>query len=155
MPKSPAESRIRQARRSKAARGKIHAYLPGTFRQGIRSLIMLRNFLLAHVKGELAAALFTIMVGSLLGTPGCRAAETGLLRLSCVNLVGGARISIVVDLDRHLVDAIPAANFSDKWITWHDPQRGYLDLERATGKLDIRNASSTGGYFLHYQCRPE
>ena len=105
--------------------------------------------------GALAAGLFALLAGSLLGAIGCQAAETGLLHLSCANTVGGARISIVVDLDHHLVDSIPASTFNAKWITWHDPQRGYLDLERATGKLDIRNASSTGGYFLHYQCRPE
>ena len=102
----------------------------------------------------MAAALFAVLAGSLVCASDGRAADAGLLHLSCVNLVGGARISVVIDLDHALADSQPA-KLSDKWITWHDPQRGYLDLERATGKLDIRNASSTGGYFLHYQCRPE
>ena len=66
----------------------------------------------------------------------------------------GASWPIVVDLDRGRVDSLPAT-ITDKWISWHDPKQGFFDLERATGKLQFRNASSTGGYFLYYTCRPE
>ena len=76
------------------------------------------------------------------------------MHLNCANVVGGATIAIVVDPDHQTVDSLPAT-FSDKLITWHDANRGYLDLNRSTLKLDIRIASSTGGYFLHYQCKPE
>ena len=76
------------------------------------------------------------------------------MRLTCANVVGGATVAIVVDVDHQTVDSLPAT-LSDKWVTWHDPKLGYLDLDRATLKLDIRIASSTGGYFLHYQCKPE
>ena len=117
-------------------------------------LIMLRKFFQARGMGGLAVGLFAALAGSALGAADGRAAEAGLMHLSCVNAVGGARISIVVDLDHQLVDSLPAT-LSDKWITWHDPKRGYLDLDRASLKLDIRNASSTGGYFLHYLCRSE
>jgi hypothetical protein len=128
--------------------------LSGISELGFSALILLRHFFYARGRGALAAALFAVLAGSFVGASGGRAADTGMLHLSCVNLVGGARISIVIDLDRALADSQPA-KLSDKWITWHDPQRGYLDLERASGRLDIRNASSTGGYFLHYQCQPE
>jgi hypothetical protein len=76
------------------------------------------------------------------------------MHLNCANVVGGATIAIVVDPDHQTVDSLPAT-VSDKWITWHDPNRGYLDLDRSSLKLDIRIASSTGGYFLHYLCKPE
>jgi hypothetical protein len=115
---------------------------------------MLRNFFWNRSKREFALGLFAVLAVSASGVPGW-AAEPKQLRLSCVNRVGGAQLSIVVDLDAHLIDSLPATTFNDTWISWHDRNRGYLDLERATGKLDIRNASSTGGYFLHYQCRPE
>ncbi|MBV8777377.1 MAG: hypothetical protein JO258_09300, partial [Alphaproteobacteria bacterium] len=57
-------------------------------------------------------------------------------------------------LDRSTVDAIPAT-ISEKSVHWRDPKQGWLDLERATGALQVRNVSSTGGYFLHYVCKPE
>ena len=38
---------------------------------------------------------------------------------------------------------------------WTDPKGGIYELERATGKLQLRAASTTGGYFLHYTCQSE
>jgi hypothetical protein len=83
-----------------------------------------------------------------------REAAAGLLHLRCTNPASGARWPIVVDLDRSRVNSF-AATITDRWISWRDPNSGFFDLERATGKLALRNASSTGGYFLHYQCGPE
>jgi len=77
-----------------------------------------------------------------------------LLHLRCTNSASGANWPIVVDLDHNLVDSLPAT-ITDKWVSWHDPKQGFFELERATGKLEFRNASSTGGYFLHYTCLPE
>jgi hypothetical protein len=71
--------------------------------------------------------------------------------LRCTNPVSGTTWEVVLDPDRGLVDA-NAATFTDKWVSWRDPKQGYYDLERATGKLQFRNASSTGGYFLYYTC---
>jgi hypothetical protein len=79
---------------------------------------------------------------------------TGSLHLRCTNPASGTSWPIVVDLDHGRVDSL-AATITDKRITWHDPKRGYFDFDRATGQLQFRNASSTGGYFLHYTCRPE
>jgi hypothetical protein len=77
-----------------------------------------------------------------------------VLHLRCTNRASGASWPIVVDLEHGRVGSL-AATITDEWISWHDPQQGFFDLERATGKLQIRNASSTGGYFLYYICRPD
>jgi hypothetical protein len=77
-----------------------------------------------------------------------------LLRLRCSNPISGATWPVLVDLDRGRVDSLPAT-ITDRSISWHDPNQGFFDLDRATGQLEMRNASSTGGYFLHYICRPE
>jgi hypothetical protein len=81
-----------------------------------------------------------------LAVPG-RPAAAALLRLRC-------NWAVVVDLDRSRVDSLPAT-ITEQSISWHDPNQGFYDLDRATGQLEFRNASSTGGYFLHYTCRPE
>ena len=83
-----------------------------------------------------------------------RADAAGILHLRCTNPASGTSWPIVVDLDHGRVDSL-AATITDKRITWHDPKQGYFDFDRATGQLQFRNASSTGGYFLHYTCRPE
>lgn len=82
------------------------------------------------------------------------AAAAGILHLRCTNPASGASWPVVVDLDHARVDS-QAATITDKWITWRDPKQGFFDFERDTGKLQFRNASSTGGYFLYYTCRPE
>lgn len=82
------------------------------------------------------------------------AAVSRILHLRCTNPVSGASWPVVVDLDRGRVDSLPAT-ITDKSISWHDPKQGFFDLERDTGKLQFRNASSTGGYFLNYTCRSE
>ena len=91
----------------------------------------------------------------LLGAAGeVRTAELHTLRLRCTNAASGTSWPIVVDLDHGTVDSL-AATINRSWISWHDPKQGFFDLDRATGKLQLRNASSTGGYFLYYTCRPE
>jgi hypothetical protein len=82
------------------------------------------------------------------------AAEGGVLHLRCTNPVGGANWPVAVDLDHGLVDSRPAT-ISGGWIKWTDAKGGVYELERATGKLQLRGASTTGGYFLHYTCQPE
>jgi hypothetical protein len=83
-----------------------------------------------------------------------RAAAAGILHLRCTNPASGASWPVVVDLDHRRVDSL-SATITDKWITWRDPKQGFFDFERDTGKLQFRNASSTGGYFLYYTCRTE
>jgi hypothetical protein len=81
-------------------------------------------------------------------------AQPALQRWRCTNAASGAHWTIVLDADRSRVDRFPAT-FTDRVISWRDPDRGFYDLNRASGDLQLRNASSTGGYFLHYRCRPE
>jgi hypothetical protein len=114
---------------------------------------MLENFFQTGGRARLTAALLAAFGGMMLATGGW-AAETGTLHLRCTNAASGASWPIVVDLDHARVDSIPAT-ITDKQISWPDPKQGFFDLERASGKLQFRNASSTGGYFLYYTCRPE
>lgn len=114
---------------------------------------MLKKFCPAEIAPRLAASLgFAVATISFLGEGW--AAEPGILRLRCTNVVGGANWPVIVDLNRSLVDKLPAT-ISDSWIKWRDANGGIYELERATGKLQLRGASSTGGYFLHYSCKPE
>jgi len=115
---------------------------------------MLRNFFDYGALIRLSGGLMLALATSAIPASGGWAAEAGLLRLRCTNPIGGATWSIVVDLDRNLVDTLPAT-ITDKWISWTDRSRGIYELERATGKLQLRAASTTGGYFLHYVCQPE
>lgn len=89
-----------------------------------------------------------------IGNGGAAAAVAGMLHLRCTNPASGASWPVVVDLDHGRVDSF-AATMTDKSISWRDPKQGFFDLERATGKLEFRNASSTGGYFLYYTCKAE
>jgi hypothetical protein len=102
-------------------------------------------------RGVAGAAAATILLAGA-GQPPPAAA--GTLHLRCTNAASGATWPLAVDLDRSRVDSLPAT-ITKKWISWHDPQAGFFDLERDTGQLQLRNASSTGGYFLHYFCRPD
>lgn len=95
-----------------------------------------------------------IAAGAACAVLGASPAAAATLNLRCTNPASGASWPVAIDLDHARVGAFPA-EISEKWIRWHDPQAGYFDLERATGKLRLRNASSTGGYFLHYVCRRE
>ena len=114
---------------------------------------MLKIFMRCDALARLAVLLLVSASTAGLSASG-RAAEVALLHLRCTNSASGANWPIVVDLDHNLVDSLPAT-ITDKWVSWHDPKQGFFELERATGKLEFRNASSTGGYFLHYTCLPE
>jgi hypothetical protein len=115
---------------------------------------MFKKFFHANGQERFLAALIVGCAGGLLAVDCGHAAETGLLHLRCTNPAGGANWSIVVDLDQRLVDSRPAS-ITSSWISWHNANGGVFELERATGKLQLRAASSTGGYFLRYTCEPE
>lgn len=102
---------------------------------------------------RLGAAFIGIAILSIVATGGW-AADQGELHLRCVNAVSGANWPVVVDLDRGLVDARPAT-ITASHIEWRDPGGGVYQFDRMTGRLQLSAASSTGGYFLHYTCRPE
>lgn len=98
--------------------------------------------------------LFAAAAGLVALPAATRAADAGLLRLRCTNVVGGANWPVVIDLDRRLADAQPATITHDS-IEWRDAKGGVYELDRATGKLRLRGASTTGGFFLHYTCKAE
>jgi hypothetical protein len=115
---------------------------------------MSKIFLHSGVWAQLVTGLIAILFACMELPVAGRASETGTLRLRCTNPASGASWTIAIDLDDALVDSRPAT-ITDNWIRWPDPKQGFFDLERATGKLQFRNASGTGGYFLHYTCVPE
>ena len=101
-----------------------------------------------------AAKQAALAAGFALPMTAASAAPGGVLLMRCTNPVGGATWSIAIDLDHQLVDTRPA-KISGDWISWRDEHGGIYELERETGKLQLRAASTTGGYFLHYFCQPE
>ncbi len=120
-------------------------------------MLRLFSLLRARSRGGLAdwragSAVLAAGIGISLAC-GCTA-QAAILNLQCTNPASGTTWAIVIDLERHLVGSIPA-EITDARISWHDPSQGYFELDRASGRLEFRNASSTGGYFLHYRCRPE
>jgi hypothetical protein len=115
---------------------------------------MLATFLPCRGLRRIAAGVLLAAAASAVSMAGTEAAESGTLRLRCTNPASGANWPVVIDLDHARVDSLPAT-ITEKWISWPDPKQGFFDLERATGKLQFRNASSTGGYFLNYTCRAE
>jgi hypothetical protein len=75
--------------------------------------------------------------------------------IPCTNLVSGTSWQITIDFAKSTVNSNPA-RISGAQITWHDASDGgNYTLDRRSGKLTVVVASSTGGYFLHDQCRLE
>ncbi len=80
-------------------------------------------------------------------------AEQRALAVTCTNPFSGTTWQIRIDYDRGTVDSNPA-RISDAEISWHDAKDGgNYTLDRASGKLTVVVASSTGGYFLYDQCK--
>lgn len=72
--------------------------------------------------------------------------------VTCTNTVSHAAMQIRIDFTKRTVNADPA-RIGDSQITWHDAkEQANYTLDRKTGRLDAVIPSSTGGYFLHYQC---
>src|ERR1700692_61368 len=115
---------------------------------------MLQNFFKGRREHRLTGGLLLALATSAIPVSRGLAADAGVLHLRCTNPVGGANWPVVVDLDHNLVDAF-SATITDKWIKWQNANGGVYEFERATGKLQLRAASTTGGYFLHYTCQPE
>jgi hypothetical protein len=94
------------------------------------------------------AAVLTVLAVSAAGAAG------GETAMTCTNVASGARWQIHIDFQKSTVDANPAEITAAK-ISWHDAaDGGNYTLDRKSGNLTVIVASSTGGYFLHHQCRP-
>lgn len=106
--------------------------------------------LFSRLKTSLAAA-FTAFTAPALALS-AQAAPLDQAALTCTNPASGAHWQIKIDYDRQTVDANPA-RISDGEISWHDASDGgNYTLDRASGKLTVIVASSTGGYFLYDHC---
>jgi opacity protein-like surface antigen len=82
------------------------------------------------------------------------AAQAAVTVWRCVNPHSGAAWDIRIDEEKKLVDSLPAEITAAR-VEWHDTvDGGYYSLDRATGALTMRAASSTGGYFLYHRCAP-
>jgi hypothetical protein len=98
----------------------------------------------------IAAAAFSIGICA----PAAAAApEHGQTTIACSNPASGATWQIAIDFDRRTVDGY-AASIDDSTIAWRDPRdQGNYALDRKSGNLRVAVPSSTGGYFLHDQCK--
>jgi hypothetical protein len=72
----------------------------------------------------------------------------------CSNPASGTDWRVSVDVEHGRVDNFPA-RIDARSIRWRDAGNRSFELDRSTGALRMRNASSTGGYSLDYLCRPE
>ncbi|MDR3533139.1 MAG: hypothetical protein P4L90_21585 [Rhodopila sp.] len=95
-----------------------------------------------------------VIAGGLLIAANGQPARAAPTTITCTNPGSAAAWEVRLDFDRGEVDGFPA-RITDRWISWHDTLNGgYYDLDRASGALTVRFASSTGGYFLHDTCQP-
>ncbi len=98
-----------------------------------------------------SAPLPALALLALLPAAGAQAAVT---TWHCVNPHSKAAWDLRIDDEKKLVDAFPAEITAGR-VEWHDTvDGGYYSLDRATGALTMRSASSTGGYFLFDRCAP-
>lgn len=75
--------------------------------------------------------------------------------MTCTNPASGSSWQITIDFDRRTVDSY-AATIDDTTISWRDPRdQGNYALDRSSGNLTVAVPSSTGGYFIHDQCKLE
>ena len=73
--------------------------------------------------------------------------------VACTNPASGSQWQIRIDYARSTVDTYPAS-ITEAKISWHDTSDGgNYTLDRKSGNLTVVIASSTGGYFLHDQCK--
>ena len=76
----------------------------------------------------------------------------GTVTYRCTNPASNATWDIEIDLERQIADSYPAS-ISNSQITWHNTgDAGNYSLDRASGRLTIIRASSTGGYAIFDTC---
>jgi hypothetical protein len=115
---------------------------------------MMASMLFHRLSRQLLAGITAVAVGTAVGPSGA-ATPSAATTMTCTNPLSGANWKISVDFAKGTVDANPA-RISDASISWHDQKDGgNYTLDRKTGKLTVIVASSTGGYFLYDQCRPD
>ena len=106
----------------------------------------------AHIK--FAPIIVTALTLSISGLPliGHLPAHAAEITYLCINPASGTMWNLKIDDARQTADSLPAEITTTR-TTWHDTVRGgFYELDRKTGLLTFRNASSTGGYMLYYRC---
>jgi hypothetical protein len=99
-----------------------------------------------------AVALMLPLAVTGLALTGLKPAHAAETTLRCLNLASGAAWNLKIDDERKTADSV-AADITATRVTWHDIRRGgFYELDRTSGLLTFRNASSTGGYILYYRC---
>ena len=99
--------------------------------------------------------LFVLLAAGLAGWDAVAQPQGGHRVMICTNPASGASWQITVDFERRTVDSY-AATISDSTVFWRDPRdQGNYTLDRRSGNLTVAIPSSTGGYFIHDQCKLE
>jgi hypothetical protein len=100
-----------------------------------------------------SAAFLLAMLAGLADWGAAAQTQGGSRVITCSNPASGASWQITIDFERQTVDSY-AATISDSTIAWRDPRDlGNYTLDRKSGNLTVIIASSTGGYFIHDQCK--
>jgi len=91
---------------------------------------------------------------SLIGLPltDRQPAHAAEITFRCLNPASGATWNLKIDDERQTADSV-SAEITRTRVMWHDVHGGSYELDRGSGLLTFRNASSTGGYLLYYQCQ--
>jgi hypothetical protein len=123
-----------------------------------RSVVM-KKTACAYKKGSirlstpLAATIFGFWIAVGPPEPASAEPQQGNIAVTCTNPYSGTTWQIRIDYDRRTVDSNPA-KIDDSTISWRDASNGwYYALDRKSGQLTATFASSTGGSFLHDQCK--
>jgi hypothetical protein len=103
----------------------------------------------------LAVALLAASIGAGGAQPARQSRADQFSQFRCTNPKSGTTWGVKVDYDRSTADSFPA-KITNSQIAWHDTLHGgYYYLDRASGALTFKNATTTGGYALHHTCRAD
>jgi len=102
-----------------------------------------------------AGYLVAVLAAGLAGSGAAAQTQASNRVITCSNPASGASWQITIDFERQTVDSYAAA-ISEATISWRDPRdQGNYTLDRKSGNLTVAVPSSTGGYFIHDQCKLE
>jgi hypothetical protein len=100
----------------------------------------------------LAVALLAASIGAGGAQPGHQFRADQFANFQCTNPKSGATWEVKVDYGQNTADSFPA-EITQSQIAWHDTVHGgHYYLDRASGALTFKNATTTGGYALHHTC---
>ena len=100
---------------------------------------------------KLASAACALGLGTAVWLSGAHA-QSGEVAITCTNPSSGATWQIHINYDHRTVDSNPAV-ITDAVIEWKESNGWKYTLDRKIGKLTVVLASSTGGNFIHDECK--